>query len=426
MSAISEPTSPTQKSCPGLPGKGCGKFLASWDDHPLCTSCRRTAPEPCLGIFACPTCVDWSEEQRLRFNNRRTYRKKVPSSPPSDLGDLLVVDCATDSVPTEPVTPPPPSQPTDSTPTVPAQHTLESLLVGLSTQLSSLTASLRGEKGGARVHVLLHRCRTGHPWPPATARHRQTTNTCHLSPVVSRTSGTGAALRLRPTHYSRTSHGTAPSAAHRSPIAAPGAAHVPLHDTYGPSRAAPTTATWIRSDPATATTGHVHPARDGAATPPHGFQITATRQPRGASNITTTAAALLAVTFPIDPAGAAAAAAIDTVTTVAVATTRATPSHAAPAAAMQRPVSTAPPTSPHGAAHRAVPDHTGPAPAVLHDVLCVHAHAHFRAAPPHAPRRDVTSPRHAIVLPAALGAAHVSDPAAPQWIMMTILPIPRR
>ena len=148
MSANSEPTSPTQKSCPGLPGKGCGKFLASWDDHPLCTSCRRTAPEPCLGIFACPTCVDWSEEQRLRFNNRRTYRKKVPSSPPSDLGDLLVVDCATDSVPTEPVTLPPPSQPTDSTPTVPAQHTLESLLVGLSTQLSSLTASLRGEKGG--------------------------------------------------------------------------------------------------------------------------------------------------------------------------------------------------------------------------------------------------------------------------------------
>ena len=149
MSATSKPTSPTQKSCPGLPAKGCGKFLASWDDHPLCTSCHRTALEPCLGIFACPTCVDWSEEQRLRFNNRHTYRKKVPSSPPSDLGNLLVVDCATDPVPTEPITsPPPPSQPTDSTPTMPAQHTLEFLLVGLSTQLSSLTASLRGEKGG--------------------------------------------------------------------------------------------------------------------------------------------------------------------------------------------------------------------------------------------------------------------------------------
>ena len=92
------------------PGKGCGKFLASWDDHPLCTSCCRMAPEPCLGIFACPTCVDWSEEQCLPFNNRCTYRKKVPSSP-SDLGDLLVVDCATDSVPTEPLTSPPlPSQ----------------------------------------------------------------------------------------------------------------------------------------------------------------------------------------------------------------------------------------------------------------------------------------------------------------------------
>ena len=148
MSANSEPTSPTQKSCPGLPGKGCGKFLASWDDHPLCTSCHRTAPEPCLGIFACPTCVDWSEEQHLWFNNRHTYHKKVPSSPPSDLGNLLVVDCATDPIPTKPVTSPPSSQPTDSTPTVPAQHTLEFLLVGLSTQLSSLTASLRGEKGG--------------------------------------------------------------------------------------------------------------------------------------------------------------------------------------------------------------------------------------------------------------------------------------
>ena len=278
MSANSELTSPTQKSCPGLPGKGCGKFLASWDDHPLCTSCRRTAPEPCLGIFACPTCVDWSEEQRLRFNNRRTYRKKVPSSPPSDLGDLLVVDCTTDSVPTEPVTLPPPSQPTDSTPTVPAQHTLESLLVGLSTQLSSLTASSVERKGGARVHVLLHRCRTGHPWPPATARHRQTTNTCHLSPVVSRTSGTGAALRLRPTHLRpHQHHDTALSAAHRSPIAAPGAAHVHQHGTHGLSHAAHwpqqlrSAQTWPRLLPSPT----LHPARHGTATPPHGSQITA-------------------------------------------------------------------------------------------------------------------------------------------------------
>ena len=295
---------PPRSPAPASQAKACGKFLASWDNHPLCTSCRRTSPEPCLGIFVCPTCVDWSEEQRLQFNNRHTYRKKVPSSLPSDLGNLLVVDCATDPVPTEPVTSPPPSQSTDSTPTVPAQHTLESLLVGLSTQLSSLTASLRGEKGGARVHALLHRCRTGHPWPPAPTRHRQTMNTCHLSPAVSQTSETGAALHLRPTHYSCTSHGTAPSATHRSPIAAPGAAHVPLHNTHGPSRAAPTTATWIHSDPATATVSHAHPARDGAATPPHDSQITAMRQPRGASNITTTAAALLTVTFPIDPAGA--------------------------------------------------------------------------------------------------------------------------
>ena len=324
------------------------------------------APQPCLGIFAYPTCVDWSEEQRLRFNNRRTYREKVPSSPPSDLGDLLVVDCATDPILTEPVTSAPPSQPTDSTLTVPAQHTLESLLVGFSTQLSSLTASLRGEKVGARVHVLLHRHRTGHPWPPAPARHCQTTNTCHRSPAVYRTSGTGAAPRLRPTCYSRTSHGTALSASRCSPIAARGAAHVHLHGTHGPSRAAPAPSTWTRSHPAMATVAHAYPAKDGAATPPHGFQITAATQPRGAFSISTatTATVLIAVIFPINPAGATAA--IDTVTTVAVATTRTqhgptrrirrtTPSHATPAAAMQSPVSTAPPTSPHGAAHRAVP-----------------------------------------------------------------------
>ena len=103
---------PPRSPAPASPGKGCCKCLASWDDHPLCASCRHMAPEPCLGIFVCPTCVDWSEEQRLQFNNCRTYHKKVPSSPPSDLGDLLVVNCAMDPIPIEPVTSPPPI-PTD-------------------------------------------------------------------------------------------------------------------------------------------------------------------------------------------------------------------------------------------------------------------------------------------------------------------------
>ena len=155
-----------------------------------------------------------------------------------------------------------------------------------------------------------------------------------------------------------------------------------------------------------ATVGHAHPARDGAATPPHGSQITATHQPRGASNITTTAAALLALTFPIDPAGATATAAIDTVTTVAVATTQATPSHAGPATVMQRPVSTAPPTSPHGTAHWAVPGHTAPAPAILHDVLCVHAQAHIRAVPPHAPRTDISHPSSSHDSPSRRSRSH--------------------
>ena len=262
-------------------------------------------------------------------------------------------------------------------------------------------------------------------------------NTCHHSSAVSQSSGTGAAPHLRPTRYSCTSHDTALSATRRSPIAAPGAAHAHLHGTHGPHRAAPATATWTRLDPATATVALAHPARDGTATPPHGFQITAATQPHGAFSIatTTTATVLIAVTFPIDPAGAPAM--IDTVTTVAVATTRtqhgltqhtcrATPSPAAAAVAIQRPVSTAPPMSPHGAAHWVVPGHTAPAPAVLHDVLCTHAHAAIRATPPHTPRMDVTSPCHVIVFPAALGATHVPDPAALQRIMMTILPTPRK
>ena len=67
---------------------------------------------------------------------------------------------------------------------------------------------------------------------------------------------------------------------------------------------------------------HAHPARDGAATPLHGSQITAATQARGVFNITaTTATIFIVVTFRINPATAA----IDTVTTVAVATTRATP-----------------------------------------------------------------------------------------------------
>ena len=106
MLAISDPATLTQKLCPGLPGKGCSKFLATWDDHPLCTSCYRVALEPCLGIFACPACVDWKEEQRLHFTNHCTYYKKAASSPPSDLDDL-VVDSAKDLDSAEPVIPPP-------------------------------------------------------------------------------------------------------------------------------------------------------------------------------------------------------------------------------------------------------------------------------------------------------------------------------
>ena len=152
MLVLNDPATPAQKSCPSLPGKGCAKCLATWDDHPLCTSCYCVAPEPSLGIFACPTCADCMEEQWLCFTNRRKYRKKSVVSPTSELDSLLVVGSAKPVISPPPLNPSPSNSPApvDVTPAVPVPHqsSLESLLVGLSTELASLTATLHGEKGG--------------------------------------------------------------------------------------------------------------------------------------------------------------------------------------------------------------------------------------------------------------------------------------
>ena len=150
-----------------------------------CPSCCCVVPEPCLGIFACQTCVDWTEEQRLHVTNRRTYHKKTVSSPTSELDNLLVVDNA------EPVIPSPgPSNSAglvDATLAVPVPHqsSLESLLVGFSTQLTSLTATLRGEKGRCRrgpcysytTGLDIHAC-----WCPPLFIWRESTSVPRLFP----------------------------------------------------------------------------------------------------------------------------------------------------------------------------------------------------------------------------------------------------
>ena len=104
-----------------------------------------------LGVFAGPACVDWTEEQRLRFTDRRTYRKKTVSSPtpePDNRIQQLIVPSQQSPRPGPSTSP----EAVDIIPVmlVPHQSSLESLLVGLTTHLASLSATLRGarQEGG--------------------------------------------------------------------------------------------------------------------------------------------------------------------------------------------------------------------------------------------------------------------------------------
>ena len=100
--------------------------------------------------------------------------------------------------------------------------------------------------------------------------------TCHCSSVVSQTAGTGATPRLRLTHYSCTHHSTALSAAHLSPIASSGAAHIyPSTGTHGLSHIVPAATTCTITDQPTGGPAYAHPAWDSAITTPHTSQAIA-------------------------------------------------------------------------------------------------------------------------------------------------------
>lgn len=86
--------------CPGLAGKKCGKFIAAWDNHGLCLSCRRLASPPCYGDFTCPVCTDWDDVMRLKFTSRKAYKAKSVTSTMTSLPTGAAV---TPSVSTFPV-----------------------------------------------------------------------------------------------------------------------------------------------------------------------------------------------------------------------------------------------------------------------------------------------------------------------------------
>ena len=72
--------------CPGLPGRGCGHFIAGWDDHLLCVTCRPRGEPPCDGTFSCPVCSVWDQDRQLRLTQRPAKKRKscsvTSASPP--------------------------------------------------------------------------------------------------------------------------------------------------------------------------------------------------------------------------------------------------------------------------------------------------------------------------------------------------------
>ena len=168
-----------------------------------------------------------------------------PSST-SELDDVLVVDSVKEFDTAEPVMLTPPAGPSnspallDATLATPVLHpsSIESLLVGLSTQLASLTATLHREKKGGVGQTPLHlRYRTRRPRLLTSTSLRLMMRIYLCSQAVSPTVGTGAAphwgpaldlgtfirhrvtapalvavpRHRRPKCHSHTIHGTAPA-----------------------------------------------------------------------------------------------------------------------------------------------------------------------------------------------------------------------
>ena len=72
--------------CPGLPGRGCGRFIAGWDNHLLCVTCRPRGEPPCDRTFSCPICSMWDQDRQLHLTQRPVKKCKscsiTSASPP--------------------------------------------------------------------------------------------------------------------------------------------------------------------------------------------------------------------------------------------------------------------------------------------------------------------------------------------------------
>ena len=62
--------------CPGLLGRGCGRFIAGWDDHLLCVTCRPCGEPPCDGTFSCPVCSVWDQDRQLCLTQCPAKKRK--------------------------------------------------------------------------------------------------------------------------------------------------------------------------------------------------------------------------------------------------------------------------------------------------------------------------------------------------------------
>ena len=67
------------RRCPGLEGRTCGKFRSSEtaDPHSLCSECR--GPN-CNEDRKCEECIDWDEDQWIRFRRRGKYHSRKTTS----------------------------------------------------------------------------------------------------------------------------------------------------------------------------------------------------------------------------------------------------------------------------------------------------------------------------------------------------------
>ena len=84
---------PTARLCQGLPGRKCNKWMSSLekDPHPTCVSCRGKT-SPCIRLSPCDVCVKWTPEQWVLYEGKRSYHRKVVSTPSVSVGTTSTAD----------------------------------------------------------------------------------------------------------------------------------------------------------------------------------------------------------------------------------------------------------------------------------------------------------------------------------------------